>query len=61
MAKYQSQLLGSNAKICVAYCIFNANIVKGINDLQQKYANVKSLRRSGWTSNILLYKILGWK
>ena len=32
-----------------------------VNDLHQKYAKVKSLRRSGWISNILLYKILGWK
>ena len=45
MAKYRSQLLGSNAKICVAYCINNAYIAKDISDLQQKYVKVKSMRR----------------
>ena len=39
--------------------LYNANIVKDISDLQQKYVKVKSLRRSGWISNLLLYKTCG--
>ena len=32
-----------------------------ISDLQQKYVEVKSLRRSGWISKILLNKKFKWK
>ena len=45
----------------MCYLSYNANIVILIRCFQQKYAEVKSLRRSGWISNISLYKILGWK
>ena len=31
----------------VCCLLYNANIVEDVNDLQQKYAKVKSLRRSG--------------
>ena len=40
--------------------LYNVNIVKDISDIQQKYVKVKSLRRSSWISNILLYKTLEW-
>ena len=38
----------------MCYLSYNANVVILIGVFQQKYAEVKSLRRSGWTSNILL-------
>ena len=45
----------------MCYLSYNANVVILIRGFQQKYVEVKSLRRSGWISNILLYKILRWK
>ena len=38
----------------MCYLSYNANVVILIGVFQQKYAEVKSLGRSGWTSNILL-------
>ena len=38
----------------MCYLSYNANVVILIGVFQQKYAEVKSLRKSGWTSNILL-------
>ena len=38
----------------MCYLSYNANVVILIGVFQQKYAEVKFLGRSGWTSNILL-------
>ena len=44
----------------MCYLSYNANFTIIISDFQQKYVEVKSLRRSGWISNILLNKKLIW-
>ena len=51
----QDQLLGSNAKECVNYLI-NDNFAIIISDFQQKYVEVKAMRRSGCISKNLLMK-----
>ena len=45
----------------MCYLSYNANVVILIGVFQQKYAEVKSLRRSGWISNILLKEKLNLK
>ena len=42
----------------MCYLFHNANVVMDFSDFQQKYVMVKSLRRSGSISNILLNKKL---
>ena len=52
-----SQLLSHYEKI-MCYLSYSANAFITISDFQQIYVEVKTLRRTGWISNILHNKIL---
>ena len=43
------------------HLLHNANVVINIGHFQHQYVGVKSLRKSGRISNILLHKTLQWK
>ena len=54
-AKKPKSTFGCSCKD-MCYLPYNANVVLLISEFQQKYVEVKSLRSSGWISNILLKK-----
>ena len=51
----QDWFWGSNAEVCVTYPI-NVNIAIIVSDSQQKYVDLKAMRRSGGISKDLLMK-----